>query len=111
MDQQFTPSADITSDDKLWAMLCYVIPVIVPIIVLVMEDKKNRPFIKAHAMQSLVWGLVYGVIGGVTSAIFIGLCILPLCWFLSIYWGVQAYQGKFVNIPVITDFTKKQGWA
>jgi uncharacterized membrane protein len=102
---------DVTSDDKLWALLCYVIPVIVPIIVLLMEDKKNRPFIKAHAMQALVWGLVYGVIGSVTSAIFIGLCILPLGWIVSIYWGIKAYQGNLVTIPVITDFVKNQGWA
>jgi uncharacterized membrane protein len=104
-------NTEATSDDKLWALLCYVIPIIVPIIVLLMEDKKNRPFIKAHSMQALVWGLVWGVIGSVTSAVFIGLCILPVCWILSIYWGIQAYQGKYVTIPVITDFVKKQGWA
>jgi uncharacterized membrane protein len=104
-------SADATSDDKLWALLAYVIPVIVPIVILLMEDKKNRPFIKAHAMQALVWGVIWGVVGGVTSAFIIGLCILPVCWILSIYWGVQAYQGKFVNIPVITNFVKTQGWA
>jgi hypothetical protein len=28
-----------------------------------------------------------------------------------IYWGIQAYQGNYVTIPVITDFVKKQGWA
>jgi len=111
MDMQSAPVSDVTSDDKLWAMLCYVIPVIVSIIVLLMDDKKNRPFIRAHAMQALIWGVIYGVIGGVTSAFLIGLCILPICWILAIYWGVQAYQGKLVNIPVITDFAKKQGWA
>jgi hypothetical protein len=35
-------SPDVTSDDKLWAMLGYVFPVIA-IVVLFMEDKKNRP--------------------------------------------------------------------
>lgn len=38
-DQPVNP--DVTSDDKLWALLCYVIPIIVPIIVLLMEEKKN----------------------------------------------------------------------
>ena len=109
-DQIATP--DVTSDDKLWALLCYVIPVIVPILVLIMEDKKNRPFIKAHAMQALVWGLVYGIIGSILVPVFlIGGCVLPLCWILSIYWGIQAYNGKYVNIPVITDFVKNQHWA
>jgi uncharacterized membrane protein len=104
-------SSDATSDDKLWALLSYVIPIIIPIVILLMEDKKNRPFIKAHAFQALVWGAIYVVISTVTSAIFIGLCIGPLCWLLSIYWGIQAYQGKYVNIPVITNFVKTQGWA
>lgn len=28
-----------------------------------------------------------------------------------IYLGFQAYQGKIVQVPVITDFVKNQGWA
>jgi uncharacterized membrane protein len=111
MAQQYASPADVTNDDKLWALLAYVIPVIVPIIILIMEDKKNRPFLKAHTMQALIWGIAYSLIGGVTSALFIGLCILPVCWIISIYWGVQAYQGKYVTIPLLTDFVKKQGWA
>lgn len=113
MSNQFDPSisTDATSDDKLWALLCYVIPVIIPVIVLLMDDKKNRPFIKAHAIQALAWEVVYGVISTILSFLFVGVCLGGLCWLLSIYWGVQAYNGKFVTIPVITDFVKKQGWA
>jgi uncharacterized membrane protein len=117
MANQMNPmtSSDATSDDKLWAMLSYVIPIIIPIVVLLMEDKKNRPFIKAHAMQALVWGIVWVVIGGIVGTILavviIGCVIPPLLWILSIYWGVQAYNGKYVNIPVVTNFVKSQGWA
>jgi hypothetical protein len=35
------PMSDISQDDKLWAMLGYIIPLIA-IVVLFMEDKKNR---------------------------------------------------------------------
>lgn len=105
------PASDISSDDKLWALLSYILTPIVPIIVLLMEDKKSRPFIKAHAMQALIFGIAYTLIGGITSAFFIGLCILPLGFIASIYWGVKAYQGNYVNIPVITNFCKQQGWA
>jgi uncharacterized membrane protein len=111
MTQQSPEFTDITSDDKLWALLSYLIPIIVPIIVLLMDDKKNRPFIKAHAMQALVWGVVYGVISGILSFLFIGICLGLICYGVSIYWGIKAYQGEYVNIPVITDFCKKQGWA
>ncbi|HEX9595901.1 MAG TPA: DUF4870 domain-containing protein, partial [Anaerolineales bacterium] len=51
-------SNSVTSDDKLWAALAYVFTPLVPIILLLIEDKKNRPFIKEHNMQALVWGIV-----------------------------------------------------
>ena len=51
-------SADITPDDKLWALLAYALSPLVPVIILLMEDKKNRPFIRAHNAQALAWGLV-----------------------------------------------------
>jgi len=31
-------------------------------------------------------------------------------WIYAIVLGVQSYNGKWVNVPVITDFAKKQGW-
>jgi len=30
---------------------------------------------------------------------------------IVIYFGIQAYNGKLVEIPVITNFVKQQGWA
>lgn len=111
MTQPTTGYSEITSDDKLWALLSYLIPVIVPVIVLLMEDKKSRPFIKAHAMQALIWALVYGIISSILAFVIVGACLAVICYGLSIYWGIKAYQGEYVNIPVITDLCKKQGWA
>ncbi len=102
---------DITSDDKLWAMLAYVLTPLVPIIILLMEDKKNRPFIKAHNAQALAVGLINLVIGTALSFTVILACVPLIVWFVCIYWGVKAYQGNYVNIPVVTDFVKNQGWA
>lgn len=106
-----TGSASATSDDKLWAALAYVFTPIIPIILLLLEDKKNRPFIKQHNMQALVWGVVFYIIVSVTSVFLIGLCIWPLGLLAQLYWAYQAFQGKSVNIPVITDLVKNQGWA
>ena len=63
-EQPVTPEVtpDVTSDDKLWAALTYVFTPLVPIVILLLEDKKDRPFIKAHNMQALVWGVVFYVI-------------------------------------------------
>jgi uncharacterized membrane protein len=107
------PAPDVTSDDKLWALLAYVLTPIVPIIILLMEDKKNRPFLKAHNAQALAWGLVNVVGGSILSAVLFFCVGAPslLIWLVGCYWGYQAYQGKYVEIPVITNFCKNQGWA
>ncbi len=97
------PMSDATSDDRLWALLTYIFSPLVPIILLLMPDKKDRPFIKAHNMQALVLGIVTVI----TSTFCIGI----LVWFYQIYCGIQAYQGKLVEIPLITNLVKGQGWA
>lgn len=102
---------DITSDDKLWALLAYLFTPIVPIILMLMEDKKNRPFIRAHNAQALAWGVVLWVLTFALSFVVIGACLGLVGIILNIYWGIKAYKGEYVNIPVITDFVKKQGWA
>jgi uncharacterized membrane protein len=96
-------SPDVTSDDKLWAALAYALSPLLPIILMLMEDKKNRPYIKANNAQALV----LGIITIVTSTFCVGI----LVWFYQLYCAYQAYQGIEVKIPVITDFVKNQGWA
>ena len=107
----YSSSAEVSSDDKLWAALAYVFTPLIPVILLLMEDKKNRPFIKAHNVQALVWGVVFYVIVTLTSAIVIGLCLLPIGFILQLYWAYKAFQGEMIEIPVLTNFVKGQGWA
>ncbi len=105
--------SDITDDDKLWVLLAYVFTPLIPIILILLEDKKERPFIKAHNAQALAWGIV-NLIGGTILSTILFFCFgLPslLIWGIGVYWGWQAYQGEYVTIPVITDFVKGQGWA
>ncbi len=104
-------NTEITSDDKLWSLLAYLFTPIIPVVILLMEEKKNRPFIKAHNAQALAWGIILWVVTGVLSFIVVGACVGVAGIILNIVWGVQAYQGKYVNIPVLSDFVKKQGWA
>lgn len=114
MAEQMPNSApgDVTSDDKLWAALAYVFSPVVPIILMLMEDKKNRPFIKAHNAQALVAGVALYLILTIVSVVTCGIgAILFVLWFVMLYWAYQAYQGKEITIPVITDLCKKQGWA
>jgi uncharacterized membrane protein len=105
-------SADVTSDDKLWAALGYPI-VLVAIIVLFMEDKKARPFIKFHAVQSIAANVIYFIVATILATVtlgFGGICA-PLLWLVFFYWAYLAYQGQMFEIPFVTGFIKGQGWV
>src|SRR3989337_2198254 len=99
---------EVTSDDKLWAALAYVFTPLVPIIILLLEDKKNRPFIKAHNMQALAWGVVFYIIVTITSTFLIGLGIWPLGFIAQLYWAYKAYQGEIVEIPLLSNLIRNQ---
>jgi uncharacterized membrane protein len=106
------PNTGVTSDDKLWAALGYPFPIL-PIVALLMEEKKNRPFIKFHAIQALIFGVVLGVVILLLSLITFGFgafCAWVL-WFATLWPAIDSYKGNYTEIPVITKFMKNQGWA
>jgi len=99
---------EITEDDKLWALLAYVgiPPVLAPLFILVSNDKKGRPFLRYHAIQSLA-GLF---IAGVSCIPLIGCCLSPIYVIVYAYFGLKAYEGQWVEIPYLTDFLRDKGW-
>ncbi len=102
-------SADITSDDKLWAALGYPI-FIIALIMLFIEGKKDRPFIKYHAVQALALNVVLWVVVIILSFIPVVGCITPIVWLLMLWPAVLAYQGKYFEVPVVTKFLRDQHW-
>jgi uncharacterized membrane protein len=130
-NSQVDPLAD--GDDRLIALLSYatqiIIPVIMPVIVLLSESSKKRPFQRYHAVQSLAftvlfWGLL--VLAGIGTAVIqivplIGFlvalmmgCLVPLAWFaqalMLLYYGFQAYKGRRFAVPGLTSFLRDQNW-
>ena len=107
------PMMEVTSDDKLWAALSYVSAPIVGIIVLLMEYKKARPFIKFHAVQSIAVSIAVWILVAIVATVTLGIggICAPFVWLVFLYWAYKAYQGEMVNIPVVTNFIKNQGWA
>ena len=103
--------SEVTSNDKLWVLLGYIFSPLVPIIVLLMEDKKTRPFIRAHNAQALVLGVLEIVLYIVLGWTLFLACVPFLLWIYMIYLGIQGYQGKYATVPVVTNFVKNQGWA
>lgn len=121
------------ADDRLIALLAYstqiVIPLVMPVIVLLSESSKLRPFQRYHAVQSLALTCVFialSVLVGIGTAILqviplVGLlvgiivfCMTPIAYFMYViallYYGYQAYQGKRFAIPGLTAFLRDQGW-
>lgn len=109
-EQVPTTNADLTDDDKLWALLGWIFAPLIPIIVLLLEDKKNRPFIKYNAIQALVVGAVSWIISSILAPFLIGCFIGPVILIYQIYLGIQSYGGNWIEVPFVTDFCKKQGW-
>lgn len=109
-DMNPQPQVGITDDDKLWALLSWIFSPIVPIIVLLLEDKKVRPFIKYNAIQALVVSVVGYAISAILSAVLVG-CFTGLALLVYvIYLAIQSYQGNWITVPVVTDFCVNQGW-
>jgi uncharacterized protein len=104
-------TSDVTHDDKLWALLSYIFSPIVPLIALLMEEKKNRPFVKFHAVQALILGLIMDVLYLVLGWVFVGLCLGLVLYAYMIYVGVKAYGGESLKVPVVTDWIKKNNWG
>lgn len=99
---------ETTQDDRLWAALAWI-PIsplwpIFAIVALLLEDKKDRPFIRYHAIISLATGVVLIPLSVITCG------CAALIYVVFFYWAYLAYQGRLVEIPVITDFAKNQGW-
>jgi len=109
--QQPSSPIESTSDDRLWALLAYILSPLVPVIIMLMADKKDRPFLKAHNIQALILGLVIWILSTVLSFVFGLGCVIWLVGFIyEIILGMKANKGELVEIPVISNFVKQQGW-
>jgi len=103
-------TADVSQDDRLWAALGYPIAIIA-VIVLLMEDKKNRPFIRYHAIQALILNLAMVILMTVLAISVVGSVCAPFLWFVTLWPAYDAFRGNWTELPVITTFIKNQGWA
>jgi uncharacterized membrane protein len=107
-------AGQVTDDDKLWGLLSWLpwVGWILAIIALLVEPQKDRPFVRYHAIQALAVNLVLSVLLFVLSIVTLGICafIFPVVWLGLLYPAFKAYQGEWVEIPVVTDFCKNQGW-
>ncbi len=104
-----TTDTSVTSDDKLWAALGYPI-FIIALIMLFVEGKKDRPFIRFHAVQALALNIVLWVLIIILSVTVILAICDPILWLVMLWPAILAYQGKYFEVPVVTKFLRDQHW-
>jgi uncharacterized membrane protein len=118
------PASDVNDNDKLMAALAYFFTPLVPVIILVVDSMKIRPYQKYHALQSLglfVAAMLFSVltcicyfVGTIVSAGILGFClwvIFFIPYIPFIYYTIIAYtRGEYFEIPVITKMMIQQGW-
>lgn len=121
------PAKDASDNDKLMAALAYatqiIVPVIVPAVMLLADESKERPFQKFHAIQSLgflVAGVIYEVLAAIVyvllSVVTAG-CLACVLWVIflapvvpALYYAWQAYKGLYFKIPFLTEFMVNSKW-
>lgn len=100
---------ETTENDKLWAALSWIpiSPVwpILAIVALLMENTKDRPFVRYHAIISIATGVI------LIPLTILTLGLAGLVYLVFFYWAYKAYQGEMVEIPVVTNFCKNRGWV
>ncbi len=102
---------EVSADDRLWVLLSFLLTPLLPLITLFLDDKKNNPFIKYHNVPALILGLAEAVVGGILSFIPVIGCLTPFLWIINLLLALKANKGVNVDIPIITDFSKRQGWS
>ncbi len=120
--------AESTGDDRLVSALAWLSMVIlqlpiVSIIQLLSATNRERPFQRHHAVTSLLFyagGIVYETVAGIVYVILglltlgIGFACLWVIFFVphlfGLYYALQAYNGKRVELPILSSFGRNQGW-
>ncbi len=98
------PAVGATDDEKMKGALAYIIPLLAGIIVLLIGG--DSKFLKFHALQSIVYGIVMWVILAVLGWFCIGFIIWVVGLLYAWYGAYMIYTGKPFEIPVIADFVK-----
>jgi len=102
-------TSEITPNDRTWAALSWIpaTPLwpILAIVALLMEETKQRPFIRYNAVLSIATGLILIPLTIVTCG------LGSLVYFGFFYWAYLAYQGKTVEVPMVSSWARERGWV
>lgn len=106
------------SDDKIWFIIAYLVPILTGIITYVLYASKDKQ-LKFHAVQSILYGIAI-VVGYyvlvviffvlffmIPATLFIPNLLILLAWLYGLYVGYKAFNGTTVMIPGVGEMAKK----
>jgi len=110
-----------SSEARLIASLCYLFPVVVPVLVLVSE-LRGKAFLRYHGYQGLAAGVILLILyfllipGSTWLLLNIPLvgwafaCLAPFIYMaafaLQLYWAYSAYRGQLFSIPIVGEIAR-----
>ena len=96
-------------DTRLWSALCYALPVLGTIIVLITDKKEDKKLL-FHAWQSLFLGIVIWAAWFIGTLVTFGLLSLcfPVVYLIFLFFAYKAYQGEEIKIPTLSEMAQKQ---
>ncbi|GGA77626.1 DUF4870 domain-containing protein [Ornithinibacillus halotolerans] len=103
-----------TEDDRLFAMLLYVLsfpaPVLGPLLIWLLK-RDSSYFVDFHGKEYfnfIISFAIYGVVSGILVIVLVGLILAPLValagFIITIVAAVKAYQGEAWKIPLVIRF-------
>jgi uncharacterized membrane protein len=95
----------IGDDEKMWGALCQLIPLIGLLVIFALDDQKNKPFVRYHAVVSVAVALILLVVNLVTCAI-----AVPLTLLVPLFLAWKAYSGEVFDVPGVTKFLVDKGY-
>jgi uncharacterized membrane protein len=95
-----TPKTSTGMQENIESLLCYWW--VTGIIFLLIE--KNSKLVKFHAVQGICISLLYIL----TVIPILGWILSLVTTIILILAAIKAYQGKYLKVPVVTDFAVKQ---
>ncbi len=94
--------AEPTDTDRLFGALCWLQILggwpFVSILLLLIPETKDRPFIRYNAILALLTVVALIPVTVVTCG------LGALGFLLFFYWAYQAYRGEWVRIPLLSDW-------
>jgi uncharacterized membrane protein len=103
-----TPGGGPSSNAKMIALLGWIFAPL-GIIAIFLDDFKGDMFVRSHVIQAAAVAIALWIIGAVLTAVTFG--IAGLFWWVvqigvQVYFAIQAYNGKSVEVPVVYGLVK-----